>query len=357
MMGRARLRDLGIAIGRLPTGLQNAITDVPGVLVGHHTIVRDEPRITRTGVTAVLPHADIHRAAVFAGAHTLNGFGEMTGVHWINESGMLGVPVFLTGSHSLGSVYDAVSTYCMERGGGEGAMPVVAETFDGWLSSIETSVVQREHVDAALASASGGPATEGNVGGGTGMTCHGFKGGIGTSSRVVEAAGERYTVGALVQANYGERALLRVDGVPVGREIGPEVIPDDDEPPAAGGSIIILVATDAPLLGTQCRRLAQRASLGLARVGGIAHNGSGDIFLAFAVGNRVPVDAQAPVTVRTLPQDRMSSVFEATADAVEEAILNVLCAADTMTGVEGRTAHALPLDELRRVMRKYGRLA
>lgn len=347
-MNRARLRDLGIAIGELPTGEHNAITDVPGVLVGQTTIIREQPQVTRTGVTVILAREQIHRDYAFAGFHSLNGMGEMTGMHWVAESGLLGVPIAITGSLSLGSVYDALSTYTLDHGGDDGYMPVVAETWDGWLSNTGAGDVTRADVAAALAAAHSGPVDEGNVGGGTGMICHGFKGGIGTSSRICSVgAAQTYTVGALVQANYGKRHDLRIDGIPVGRMIDETQAPLPWEKPKQGGSIIIIVATDAPLLGTQCRRLAQRATLGLARVGGNGHNGSGDIFLAFATGNHVPADAIAPHEVRMLPQEQIDPLFDATADAVEEAILNALCAAETLTGYDGHTAHALPLDLVR----------
>ena len=229
-------------------------------------------------------------------------------------------------------------------------LPVVAETYDGWLNDINAFHVTQEHVFAALAAAQSGPVAEGNVGGGTGMICHGFKGGTGTASRVVESVGGQYTVGALVQANYGRRQHLRVDGVPIGRKLPPEVVPLPWGQPAGSGSIIIVVATDAPLLPFQCKRLAQRATVGLARVGGLGHNSSGDIFLAFATGNHIPNPSDKPLTMQMIPNEQINPFFEATAEAVEESILNALCAAETVTGQQGRVAYALPLEELQKLM-------
>jgi D-aminopeptidase len=357
-MGRARLRDLGITVGQLPAGPGNAITDVAGVRVGHSTIVRDAPSVARTGVTAIWPGGtDIWERAVFAGFHSFNGNGEMTGTIWIEEQGLLASPVCITNTHSVGVVRDAIIAYAVKHNAPqEWHLPVTAETYDGWLSDAESFPVTQEHALAALDAASSGPVAEGNVGGGTGMICHGFKGGIGTASRVVATAGESYTVGALVQANYGHRALFRVDGVPVGREIGPEVVPLHQDLAAPGGSIIVVLATDAPLLPIQCKRLARRATTGLAWVGGIGSNGSGDIFLAFATANRVPRGSKL-VDVCMVAPDRMTPLFQAAAEATEEAILNAMTAAETMTGYKGRTVHALPLDRLQEVMREYRPLA
>jgi D-aminopeptidase len=365
--GRARARDLGITIGRLVAGARNAITDVPGVRVGHSTLIAGEGPLVvgrgpvRTGVTVILPHAEnVGADPVFAGAHVLNGNGEMTGLPWLVESGMLTTPVALTNTHSVGVVRDALIAYDVARTGGRPAqawsLPVVAETWDGFLSDINGQHVRAEHVAAALDAASDGPVAEGNVGGGTGMICHGFKGGIGTASRVVPTAGGAWTVGALAQANHGQRALLRVDGVAVGRAIGPDEVPTPDMTvPPGGGSIIVVLATDAPLLPGQCRRLAQRATIGVARAGGLGENSSGDIFLAFSTANRgltAPPAHEAAITVRMLPHEALTPLFEAAADATEEAIVNALCAAVTMTGVDGRTAYALPLDRLQAAMRR-----
>ncbi len=353
-MARARIRDLGISIGYMPTGQHNAITDVPGVLVGHTTVVHDEPRVARTGVTMIIPRdGAIADDRAFAGYHSFNGNGEMTGVLWIEESGMLGSAIGITNTHQVGVVRDALVAQAVEKGHRGWFLPVVAETYDGFLNDIGAFHVTQDHVFQAIASAKSGPVEEGNVGGGTGMTCHEFKGGIGTSSRIAETDTGQYVVGALVQANYGTRRLLRVDGVPVGREIGPEHTPTPWQSSSGQGSIIVIVATNAPLIPAQCKRLAQRATVGLARVGGVGHNGSGDIFLAFATGNHLLSDPNTLHDLKMLPHEQMDSIFEAAAEAVEESILNALTAAETTIGLQGHTAHALPLDELKRVMAKY----
>src|SRR5262245_17067204 len=276
-MARARLRDLGLCTGQLPPGPLNAITDVPGVRVGHATVIHDAPSVARTGVTAIWPAgSDIWTSAVTAGFHVFNGDGEMTGTIWIDEQGLLAMPFCITNTHSVGVVRDAIIAYAVrERVPMRWLLPVVGETYDGWLSEAERFPVTAAHVFAALDGASSGPVPEGCVGGGTGMICHEFKGGIGTASRVVTAAGAAFTVGALVQANYGSRDLLRIDGVPVGLEIGPEVVPSHREIPTLGGSIIAVLATDAPLLPIQCKRLVRRATGGLARGGGFGSNRRG----------------------------------------------------------------------------------
>jgi len=356
-MGRARLRELGISVGLLPTGPLNAITDVAGVRVGHSTIIHDKPSIARTGVTAIWPGGDDTWArAVFAAYHSFNGNGEMTGTIWIDEQGLLASPFCITNTHSVGVVRDALVAYAVKhKVPQDWHLPVTAETYDGWLSDAESFPVTQEHAFAALDNAASGPVSEGNVGGGTGMICHDFKGGIGTASRLVATAGTTFTVGALVQANYGARELLRVDGVPVGREIGLTEVRSARHVPQSEGSIIVVLATDAPLLPIQCKRLARRATSGLAWVGGIGSNGSGDIFLAFATGNRIPRDKPV-VDTRMVAPDQMTPLFQGAAEATEEAILNALTAAETMTGFQGRTVHALPLDPLQAAMRKYGRL-
>jgi D-aminopeptidase len=360
-MTRPRLRDLGIRIGRLPAGPHNAITDVPGVWVGQTTLRHDAPRIARTGVTVVVPREGaIWGDHAFAAYHAFNGNGEMTGIHWINEAGLLSSPIAITNTHQVGAVHEALVRYGHERRQMKHwLLPVVAETFDGWLNDAEAHHLQKEHVYQALDSARPGPVEEGCVGGGTGMICHDFKGGIGTASRLVETSSGRFTVGALVQANHGDRDLFRIDGVPVGREIGVDRVPRPwgtaRPAPAAtpSSSIIVILATDAPLLPIQCRRLAQRATVGLARVGSVGHNGSGDIFLAFATGNHLPANPEQPVDLKMLPHVHLNVFFEAVAEAVEESILNALCAAETTTGQQGRVAHALPLEEVKRVWEKY----
>lgn len=367
---RKRARELGIKIGRLETGQFNAITDVPGVKVGYTTLISGEGPLVvgqgpvRTGVTVILPHeGNIGADPLFAGYHILNGNGEMTGLAWVGESGTLTSPVAITNTHSVGVVRDALIAYDVARSGSPEfwwSLPVVAETWDGFLSDINGMHVKPEHVFTALDSASSGPIAEGCVGGGTGMICHGFKGGTGTSSRVLPEAQGGWIAGALVQANHGQRALLRVDGVPVGQEIGPKEVPTPWTPPPSGtGSIIIVIATNAPLLPHQCRRLAQRATLGVARMGGLGENSSGDIFLAFSTANRgfaASRQAFAPTSVQMLSNDALSPLFEAVADATEEAILNAMCAAVTTTGVNNHIAHALPLNRLQEAMREYRRL-
>ncbi len=368
-----RARDLGIRIGTGTQGPADAISDVDGVMVGHTTIVRGEGPLrvgegpVRTGVTVVVPCEDVGRRMLFAGCHRLNGNGELTGLEWVRESGVLTSPVAITNTHSVGVVRDAlVSAQVRSQPPGEvsWSLPVVGETWDGVLNDVNGMHVRPEHVWRALESASAGPVPEGNVGGGTGMICHQFKGGIGTASRVVDAAASRSTIGVLVQANYGRRERLTVAGVPVGREIPVEEVPAPDDVRsrhAGAGSIIVVVATDAPLLPHQCERLAQRAGLGIARVGGIGANTSGDLFLAFATGNAelpLPSDhdtASPAVNVRMLPDGAVTPLFEAVVDATEEAIVNALLAAETMTGRDGITAYALPHERLLECMQAYGR--
>lgn len=339
-----RARELGIAIGELEPAALNAITDVEGVRVGHTTLV--EGAAVRTGVTMVVPPDE----PLFAGTHRLNGNGELTGLEWVRESGLLTTPVGITNTFSVGVVRDAIVAAQAERRPGGWHLPVVGETWDGVLNDIEGFHVTREHALEALATASAGPVAEGNVGGGTGMICHGFKGGIGTASRV--AAG--HVVGVLVQANHGRRRRLQVDGVPVGRELGADRIPLPSRPDESAGSIIVVVATDAPLLPHQCDRLAQRAALGVGRTGGAGENSSGDLVLAFATGNRgLAGTGRVPLTM--LANDRLDPLFYAAIEATEEAIVNALLAAETMTGRDGVTVRALEGDALVKVMRRSGR--
>ncbi|GAB4578197.1 MAG: P1 family peptidase [Anaerolineales bacterium] len=360
---KPRLRDLGPTIGHLPPGPLNAITDVPGVWVGQTTLIYDTPRVARTGVTLILPREGrIWREPAFAAYHSYNGCGEMTGMHWVAESGMLTTPIAITNTGQVGTVHEALGVYAVERGlTEEFELPVVAETYDGWLNDMAARHVTREHVFQALETARSGPVEEGCVGGGTGMICHEFKGGIGTASRLVDIPAGKYTVGVLVQANYGARRDLRLDGVPVGEEISLEQIPSgwDEVAPLTvepgKGSIIVIVATDAPLLPFQCKRLAQRATTGLARTGGFGSNGSGDIFLAFATGNRFDPGMIQKVSLEMLTNGMMNPFFLATAEAVEEAIWNALIAAETTTGYKGRKAIAIPHAEVQRIWRKYGR--
>jgi len=343
-----RARDLGIVLGDLEPGPLNAITDVPGVSVGHTTLVEGDH--VRTGVTVVLPVAD--GGQCFAGSHQLNGNGELTGLEWVRESGLLTTPVAITNTFSVGVVRDAIVASQHATGRGRWHLPVVGETYDGLLNDIEGMHVRAEHAWAALESSSGGPVVEGGVGGGTGMICHGFKGGIGTASRQTEHG----VVGVLVQANHGRRGRLAVDGVPVGRELGANRIPLPPRPDVGDGSIIVLVGTDAPLLPHQCDRLAVRAGLGIARTGGAGENSSGDLVLAFSVGNHIEEGAPDPVSIRMLPNEAIDTLFYAVIEATEEAIVNALVAAETMTGRGGTVVHRLDHELLAEVMRRHGRL-
>ena len=333
-----RARDLGIELGRLPPGPVNAITDVNGIRVGHTTLIEGES--VRTGVTVVVPPPE----PFFAGAHRINGNGELTGLEWIRDSGLLTTPIGLTNTHSVGIVRDALVAAAQHGDGDDRwSLPVVGETWDGFLNDINGFHVKPEHVASALAGARDGPVEEGAVGGGTGMVCHGFKSGIGTASRVVE---DGWTVGTLVQANHGRRARLRVDGAPVGEQIGADRVPLPEQNWNGGsGSIIVLIATDAPLLPGQCERLARRAAFGIARTGGMGEHTSGDFAVCFATGNRDLEADEAELSLRMLNDNRIDPLYEATIDAVEEAILNAMLAAETMNGRQG-TVHALPHDLL-----------
>jgi D-aminopeptidase len=332
-----RAREFGIAIGDGDPGPRNAITDVDGVLVGHSTLIEGEA--VRTGVTVIVPP----ETPLFAGCHRLNGNGELTGLEWVRESGLLTTPVGITNTFSVGIVRDAIAA----RSAGEDAwsLPVVGETFDGFLNDIRAQRVTPAHVEAAFASASTDVA-EGNVGGGTGMICHEFKGGIGTASRVVNG----HLVGVLVQANYGRRSRFRVNGVPVGELIGDRV--PTPQPADEWGSIIGLVATEAPLLPHQCDRLAQRVGLGVARMGGTGAHTSGDLFLAFATGNRGLAQPAGEIDLRMLSDGEISPYYAAVIDATEEAILNAMLAAETMTGRDGHTVYALEGELLADLLRR-----
>jgi L-aminopeptidase/D-esterase-like protein len=347
---KPRARDLGVPFEGTP-GPLNAITDVPGVEVGLTTLISGSS--VRTGVTAILPRGKRSNDPTFAGWWSLNGNGEMTGTTWVEEGGFLEGPVFITNTHSVGVVRDAAIKWSVDHGfmHQPWSLPVVAETWDGGLNDINGFHVKPEHVFAALDGASNGRVAEGNVGGGTGMRCYGFKCGTGTASRKLDAASGGYTVGVLVQANHGTRNLLRVAGAPVGQELS-------DQTPAAAelGSIIIVVATDAPLMPHQLKRVARRATLGLARTGSISSNGSGDIFLAFSTANAGAANAKDTAQVTLVSNDRISTVFEATVQATEEAIINALVAAETMTGIDGHRTEAIDHNKLREILRKYNRL-
>jgi L-aminopeptidase/D-esterase-like protein len=362
-----RARDLGVPFdGR--SGPLNAITDVPGVEVGHSTIVAGAPGgkepVVRTGVTAVLPRGKSDPTnAVFAGWFSQNGNGEMTGTTWVEESGLLYGPVMITNTHSVGVVRDAVIGWALQRFEFDTedwwSLPVVAETWDGWLNDINGFHVKPEHAFAALDGARAGPVAEGNVGGGTGMICYEFKGGIGTASRVVVDEGREYTVGVLVQANFGRRGELLIAGVPVGREIPEEAayaaLAEKREDRDLG-SIIVVVATDAPLLPHQLQRIARRVTMGIARTGAVAGNGSGDIFIAFSTANRDAAEPKGLPSLTMLPNDRITPLFSATVQATEEAIVNALVAARTTEGFAGHRAIGLPHDRLRAVLARYNRL-
>ena len=367
---KPRGRDLGVPFEGTP-GPLNAITDVKGVEVGHTTLISGEGNLqvgvgpVRTGVTAILPRGkQSSNDPVFGGWFSLNGNGEMTGTTWLEESGFLEGPIMITNTHSVGVVRDAVISWRVKHGPPDASgywwsLPIVAETYDGYLNDINGFHVKPNHAFEALDGAKPGPVTEGNVGGGTGMICYGFKGGIGTASRKLDQNAGAYTVGVLVQANFGRRNQLRIAGVPVGTEITEGTRSSNLSGPLSEdvGSIIIVVATDAPLMAHQLKRLARRAALGVARTGSTSGDGSGDIFVAFSTANPGASKTEGTVQLTMLPNDRMNPLFEATVQATEEAIVNALIAAETMTGADGHTVIALPHDRLKQVMKKYNRLA
>jgi D-aminopeptidase len=391
---RARLRDLGITVGTLPPGPLNAIADVPGVRVGHTTLIRGDGPLevgrgpVRTGVTAIHPHeGDAFVSSVPAAIAVLNGTGEITGRSHVDELGLLESPILITNTLSVGEVHRACVEWLCRRNPTIGprhfVVPVVAETFDGFLNDAVGQHVTREHVFAALDGAAGGAVAEGNVGGGTGMRLFGFKGGIGTASRTVPVEDAVYTLGVLVQGNFGNRADLLVDGVPVGPELVGYAPPDTPrigghestapvpfeptEPtwrgpgdePQKDGSVIVVIATDAPLSERQLARLCRRGMLGLSRVGSTSGNTSGDLLIAFsnAPANRVDrFDSSPHLAAVRLADGRLGGLFQATVEATAEAVLNALVAAETMVGRDGNTSHALPHDLLCDVMRRHGRL-
>jgi len=358
---KPRARDLGVPFDGTP-GPFNAITDVKGVEVGHTTLISGSGKLVvgkgpvRTGVTAVFPRGKDSLDPAFGGWFSLNGNGEMTGTTWLEESGILDGPVMITNTHSVGVVRDAVIAWRIRKAppddeGYSWSLPVVAETADDDLNDMNGFHVKPEHVFHALDSAHGGAVEEGNVGGGTGMICNEFKGGIGTSSRVLPEKLGGYTVGVLVQCNYGWRDQLRIAGVPVGREIPDKAVRGDDI-----GSIIIVVATDAPLIPTQLKRLAKRAALGLARDGSFSGDGSGDIFIAFSTANPGAIASKGVRDLKMLPNQELNPIFLATVQATEEAIVNAMVAAETMKGANDLEVIALPHDRLREILRKYNRL-
>ena len=358
---KQRARDLGIPFDGSP-GQYNAITDVAGVEVGLVTLISGQGKLVvgkgpvRTGVTAVLPRGGNNPEQVFGAWFTLNGNGEMTGTTWVEESGFIEGPIMITNTHSVGTVRDAVIAWQMKKQGKTfqpWSLPIVAETWDGFLNDINGFHVKPEHVAQALDQARSGRVEEGNTGGGTGMVVHQFKGGTGTASRKFGIEGSAYTVGVLVQANYGGRPGLTIAGVPVGQEITdlmPKRVTEDT------GSIIVVVATDAPLLPHQLKRVVKRASLGIAKNGGIGGNSSGDIFIAFSTANAGAGKEANLANVKMLANDRINPIFLATVQATEEAIINAMIAAETMTGVDGNTVYAIPHDRLKQAMKKYNRL-
>jgi L-aminopeptidase/D-esterase-like protein len=365
---KPRARDLGIPFDGTP-GPLNAITDVAGVQVGHTTIIEGSGKLVqgkgpiRTGVTAILPRGDRSLDdPCFAGWFSLNGNGEMTGTTWIEESGFAEGPIMITNTHSVGIVRDAVISWRANQGSADASgywwsLPIVAETWDGLLNDINGFHVKENHAHDAIRNAKGGPVQEGNVGGGTGMVCHSFKGGIGTASRIVNIKGQNYTLGVLVQANYGGRKNLTIAGVPVGKEITDLMPRDSYESGIEGdGSIIVILATDAPLLAHQMKRLARRIPMGIGKVGGYAHDGSGDIFVAFSTANPNVAFSDKKVNVEMLPNWMISPLFEATVEAVEESIINVLCAAEDLEGINDNKVWALPHDRLIQIMKKYNRI-
>jgi D-aminopeptidase len=365
---KPRARDLGVPFDGTP-GPLNAITDIAGVTVGHTTLISGDGKLqigkgpVRTGVTAILPRGQQSMSnPVFAAWFTENGNGEMTGTTWVEESGFLEGPVMITNTHSVGVVRDSVIQWRVAHGQPDPAgywwsLPVVAETWDGWLNYINGFHVKPADAFHAIDTASSGPVTEGNVGGGTGMICNEFKGGIGTSSRKLEEKFGGYTVGVLVQCNYGVRPNLRIAGVPVGKEIPEErAYATTSFNEADRGSIIVVVATDAPLLAHQLKRIAHRVTLGLGRNGSISGDGSGDIFIAFSTANPGAAFANHVVDLKMLPNEKIEPLFAATVQATEEAIINAMVAAETMTGIENHKVIALPHDRLRAVLKKYNRL-
>ncbi len=367
---KIRARDIGIPLNGI-TGKFNSITDVSGVLVGHETIIKGEGDLKvgegpiRTGVTAILPRGKVFDP-VFSGWYSLNGNGEMTGTTWVEESGFLEGPIMLTNTHSVGVVRDAVVEWQYNNKIFNTlynikdlfwALPVVAETYDGSLNDINGFHVKKEHAIKALENAKGESILEGGIGGGTGMICHGFKGGIGTSSRKINVNNNDYTIGVLVQANYGSRNQLTIAGVSIGKEIQ-DIKPKITygEKTDGLGSIIVVIATDAPFLPNQLKRISRRVPIGISRVGGYGSNGSGDIFIAFSTANKKPFNRKNKNSITFLPNDLMNPFFLATVQATEEAILNALISAETMVGINNNTVYELPHDRVRRILKKYNRL-
>ncbi len=347
---RVRARELGIQIGIYPTGEHNAITDVTGVKVGQVTLIEGDS--IRTGVTAILPHDDIWKSRLFGAAHTIHGNGESTGIARINQAGWIESPILLTNTLSVGAVHDGVVKYIVKRYPDDNiVLPIVAECYDGGLNDISGLHVKPEHAIEAIEKAASGPVAEGCVGGGTGMRSYGFKAGIGTASRVLPQNRGGWKIGVLVNANGGRRHQLRIDGVPVGK-----ALQVDQSKPGRDGSFIIVMATDAPLTHRQLKQLAIRATHGLARTGTPSTDSSGEFVIAFSTANVFPrYTENGTFQIKMLVNSRLSSLFEAAIEATEEAVINSMTMATTMTGRNGRTMQALPLDQLKKVMKQFGR--
>ena len=369
---KPRARDLGIPFVGTP-GAFNAITDVQGVEVGYSTIITGKGENTvgngpiRTGVTAIFPRGKAKKfSPVYANWYSLNGNGEMTGTTWVTESGFLETPIMITNTNSVGVVRDAVLKWYVDTDWYSGedwwyTYPVVAETYDGFLNDIYGFHVKEKHVLEAIENSSSGQIAEGNIGGGTGMMCLGFKGGTGTSSRVLKINDSSYTVGAIVQSNFGAKRNLSIAGVPVGVELKDTLNSVFNGPPKSrrqegDGSIIVIIATDGPLLPHQLKRIAQRIPLGIGIVGGRGSNGSGDIFLAFSTANEGAFNRDDIASITSMPNDLLMPVFEATVQVVEEAIINAMIAAETMEGINGNTSYAIPHDVLVETLKKYNRI-
>ena len=343
-MSQKRARDLGVIVGRLPVGKLNSITDVPGVLVGHSTVIEDSPRIIRSGITTILPNnGKIWEEHCYAGIHALNGHGEVTGAHWIKEGGLLNSAIALTGSFNVGLTYSVLQEFCLPGYG----LPVVAETSDAFLNGRQRNLITREHILDSIKNASSALAPEGNVGGGTGMVCYQFKGGIGSSSRKIVIDNQEYIVGVLVQANYGLREQLIINGQAIGKTITKDVTPLPISDEKEKNSIITIIATNAPLLPYQCNRLAQRSSLGLAKLGCMGQNMSGDLMLAFSTGNVISPNKKIVDGIKSVNNNEMNILFEAVIESTEESVLNALFAAETMVGFEGRKVFQFPVEKLK----------
>lgn len=349
-MKRKRFRELGFKIGKLKTGDCNAITDVKGVVVGHKTIIKED---VASGLTVIMPNdGQLAGSHYPAGFYSFNGTGEFTGSHWLEETGTLVTPIIFTGSHLLGLTHHYLSLATRRIDKLEPfSMGVVGETWDGWLSDLEKTTLSYQDLEDAILSAGSGQIAEGNVGGGTGMICYEFKGGIGTSSRVVEFKDKDYTIGAIVQTNFGRREDLIINNLEVGKLINQNDTPLPWNTHANDGSLLVTIAADAPLTAQQCKRIAKRASIAMARTGAIGEGGSGDFFLSFSTSNQYNYDAEKPYSIKMFPSEEMDLLFEGAIEAVEEAIINSLCMAQTIEGQKGRKAYQLPLNKLSEILK------